>query len=219
MNPAIELLEVSKRLSAYVLACSIPATLDCDALKLREMPQKAYVWAEREEEKARKSLDAIVVLGAGRAGFVSCSRERIAGNYVKNNGKMLVIASGGRGLLCDRQEKTEAEGIWEGLLSLGVNPEMIQIEPYSRTTKENLANSAFLAFYKTGNRNLKIGIVTSSGHMARALRYGKEARGKVKFNVDFFPVYRREFSLKDVLSEFCVLAYEGMRGIYKFFER
>lgn len=162
------------------------------------------------------SLDGIIVLGAGWApDFIYASREEIAEEYSGWNGdeKTLVIVSGGRGLFCKNMKLTEAERLKRGLETRGVKG-VIKVEDESRTTRENFENSAWIV-RGFGIKNL--GVVTNSGHMARSLREGKRIFREKGVDCDVYPLYRKHYSVKDIASEFCVLIYEGVMGLKRYF--
>ena len=111
-------------------------------------------------------LDYIVVLGAavrnGEPTTPLILRIETACDYLNRNEKTWVIASGGKG---PAENISEAECISNELERRGIKPYRIITENTSSSTEENLANS----FRIIGYPNVRVGIVTNSFHVHRAL--------------------------------------------------
>ncbi len=122
--------------------------------------------------KAPKGLDYLVVLGAQMKenGPSVVLRYRLdeACEYLKENTDTRVIVSGGQGA---NELVSEAEGMRDYLIQMGIAPERIVLEDASRNTCQNLQYAA--AFLDPGQDS--VGIVTNNFHMFRALHLAKAA--------------------------------------------
>ena len=120
--------------------------------------------------KLDPGLDYIIVLGAhvdpeGNPSRALRTRTEAAAEYLKENPETKVIASGGQG---SDEPISEAQCIYDGLVSRRIEPDRIIIEDKSTDTRENLLNSAeFTGF------GARVGIITSNYHVYRALRLAK----------------------------------------------
>lgn len=118
------------------------------------------------------ALDALIVLGAQiRPDGPSLSlqyRLDTAAAYLGNNPETICIVTGAKGPL---EPVTEASGMREYLLSLGIADERIRVDDTSRDTKENIRNSmAFLA-----PEHARVGIVTNNFHVFRGISIARKA--------------------------------------------
>ena len=145
------------------------------------LEQDAVVLARLSALPAR--VDAIVVLGGGLTpayrGFSehpdlndSADRMWMAARLYKSGVAPHVVVSGG-GFFDDPNTSSEAEGMRQVLLDLGVPDGAIVMEARSRTTLEN-ANEVLTVLQRlpavqaAPNRVQQVVLVTSAFHMARA---------------------------------------------------
>lgn len=116
-------------------------------------------------------LEYLIVLGAQVRGTkITNSLERRlckALEYLNRNRECKVIVSGGQG---QGEDITEAEAMSKYLLDCGIEKHRIVKENTSKSTKENLQNSAVYI----RDMKKKVGIVTNNFHMYRALQIGKQ---------------------------------------------
>lgn len=96
-------------------------------------------------QKPEEGADYLIVLGAKVNGDQPSLtlRQRIeaAAEYLRRNPNTIVIASGGKG---SDEDRSEAQCIYEQLVSLGIEPERILLEDQSTSTEENMRFSAEL---------------------------------------------------------------------------
>ncbi len=117
--------------------------------------------------EAARSVDAIVVLGAGNVGAAPRSEglARLAYAYaLSRQSTATVFVSGGR--VTRRAVESEASAAQRTLLSLGLDPRRVVLEPASRNTWENARLTAPL-LRSAGAR--RVALVTSAYHMQRGL--------------------------------------------------
>ena len=121
------------------------------------------------------TCDYIVVLGAKvRHDGPSVSLwDRIHGayGYLEANPGAVAIVSGGQGA---DEPMTEAQAMYDELVSLGISPNRIWLEDRATNTRENLAYSLELIEDKTGIRPESIGVVSSEYHLLRAKLVAKQ---------------------------------------------
>lgn len=121
--------------------------------------------------KAGPGADYLVVLGAQWKGTRPSTvlRKRLdkAVEYLEENPETKVIVSGGQG---GDESMTEAAGMREYLLQVGIREDRILVEDESRNTYENLVLSGGLLDRKEN----KVVIVTNNFHMFRALNIAKK---------------------------------------------
>ena len=154
-------------------------------------------------------VDYLIVLGAQVKGSVPSKalnlRLECARDYMKDNPEVVAVLSGGQG---DGEDITEAQCMYEYLVSQGISADQLRLEDKSTTTKENLIFSAQLL----GNvADKKIGLVTNNFHVYRAVKFAKKlgytdvvgipARSDAKLQVHYLV---REFFalLKEFLKSF-----------------
>jgi vancomycin permeability regulator SanA len=119
-------------------------------------------------ENAKES-DYAIVLGAavqetGGPSRIMRTRLRAALEFMEENPTAFVILSGGQG---GDEPMTEAECMYDTLVSMGADTSRLILEPESHTTRENLINSMKLIEDRGGTEN-KITIITSEFHQRRA---------------------------------------------------
>ena len=122
-------------------------------------------------------LDYIITLGAAIRNGEPTSPLLLRINrtieYMQENPDTILIASGGKG---PAEDRSEAACIAEYVTDAGISPDRIILEDRSSDTEENICNS--FKFIPEGSR---VGIVTSSFHIKRALRIvelnGYQAKG------------------------------------------
>jgi len=115
----------------------------------------------------------IVVLGAkvnGTSPSLSLSdRIRAAESYLKAHPDTIAILSGGQGA---DEGISEAQCMFEGLTTRGIDPNRLWLEDKATSTWENLHFTLDLIEEKTGNRPNTIGLVSSEYHLFRASLFG-----------------------------------------------
>lgn len=121
--------------------------------------------------KGAEELDYIIVLGAQMKdnGPSRTLKRRLdkAIDYMGDNQDTIVIVSGGKGA---DEPISEAQGMYEYLTAHGIESGRIRLEDKSTNTTENLIYSSNLV----EAAHDRIGIVTSSFHVFRALRIAKK---------------------------------------------
>jgi len=117
----------------------------------------------------------IVVLGAGVNGSTPSLtlRDRINGayNYLTSNPETVAVLSGGQG---PREHITEAACMYRELTKLGIDSNRLLLEEKSTSTMENLIFSLDVLEAATGNRPVRIGIVSSEYHIFRAKCFAED---------------------------------------------
>lgn len=131
----------------------------------------AFIWVQglilREfSNQAPQDLKYIIVLGSQLKekgpSLVLKKRLDAAYDYLVENENTICIVSGGQGV---DEPDAEANGMYQYLVQKGISSARIIKEDTSRTTNENLQNSArFL------NKEDAVGLVTNNFHMFRALK-------------------------------------------------
>ena len=120
-------------------------------------------------DQGSDDLDCIIVLGAKvrPSGPSRALRFRIdaAFEYLTAHPDTVAILSGGRGA---DEPMSEAECMYRALTGKGIAKERLILEEGSRDTKENIRNSFALL-----DSPAKIGLVTASYHVYRALSLAK----------------------------------------------
>lgn len=118
-----------------------------------------------------QSADYLIVLGAQiyENGPSDVLRRRldVAAAYLKENPDTLVIVSGGKG---SNEPVTEAQGMYEYLLTAGIGADRILKEDTSGNTYENLLNSSHLLHREED----KIIVVTNNFHVYRATKIAEK---------------------------------------------
>ncbi len=112
--------------------------------------------------------DVLIILGCRVKGETpeETLQMRInkAAEYLKDNKNVVAIACGG--IVHEDQTKSEAQAIFEGLVSSGVEEERIILEDKSTTTKENFLNAKKII--DTMGENLSVALLSSEFHLMRA---------------------------------------------------
>ena len=155
--------------------------------------------------EAPAGLDYIVVLGARVDGRVPSgslrNRIQVASEYLKDNPDAIAVLSGGQG---EGEEITEAQCMYEGLTSRGIDPARLIIEDKSTDTVENLRFSR--ALIPEGS---SVGLVTNNFHIFRSLAIAK----KQEWDVSPVPVATSFISFPHyMMREFIGVVYHGLRG-------
>ena len=160
-------------------------------------------WTARTE----KNLDYLIVLGAQvtEQGPSVVLRYRLdaAAEYLRENENTICIVSGGKG---DNEHISEAQGMQQYLVSLGIDPERIRMEDQSTSTAENLAFSArFLDPEKD-----RVGLVSNNFHIYRAVGIAAKAGYK---NVSGLAAYSSPLYLPNNMTrEVIVLVKDLLTG-------
>ena len=118
-----------------------------------------------------RPVDAVIVLGAGLRGrevtpLLGARVERgieWARRETGRAGRPVLVMSGGKG---PDEEVSEAEAMASYAVAHGVDPDGVLLEDRSRTTQENLLNSARLLAAR--GEVSRVAVVTSSFHAFRA---------------------------------------------------
>lgn len=171
--------------SAQLLFFSLPVVSDW---LLGHLEKQAL--ALQNQHPLPKRVDAIVVLGGGlepaydgvrRLPDLTDGADRMwtAANLYHEGLAPWVLVSGG-GFVVDPNKHTEAEGMRDFLLALGVPGDRVVLENYSRTTLENAFDSmqvlqGTLARGVAARAPIQIALVTSGFHMSRAYELFKKA--------------------------------------------
>jgi uncharacterized SAM-binding protein YcdF (DUF218 family) len=153
-------------------------------------------------ETARQAEYA-VVLGAsvrqdGEASRIMRQRLTAALEFMEENPDAKVILSGGQG---DDEPMTEAQCMYDTLVSLGADPSRLILEPGSSTTRENLQNSQNI-IEGLGGTDRPIALITSEFHQRRAANIGKNlglATCPVSAHTDQW-FYRVNYTLREVFA-------------------
>lgn len=115
---------------------------------------------------AEGNLDYIIVLGASVHGekpsFAMLKRIETSFQYLEENKDTFVIASGGQG---SGEDISEAECIRRELVKRGIAEDRILMETQSLNTAENIKFS----YQLINKEDAKVGIVTNSFHVLRAV--------------------------------------------------
>lgn len=119
-------------------------------------------------KNAEKS-DYAIVLGAavqetGAPSRIMRNRLAAAMEFMEKNPKAMVILSGGQG---SDEPESEAQCMYDTLVSMGADPSRLILEDQSHTTRENLINSMEIITGQGGTKH-KIALVTSEFHQRRA---------------------------------------------------
>lgn len=132
---------------------------------------------------SRGEFEYLIVLGTTVEGIepspMLADRIQRAYDYLKTRPEITCIVTGyqsGSG------EISEAECMYRDLVSLGISPDRIWMEPNASSTLENLEFSLALIEEKTGSRPEAIGILSSDFHLFRAGMFAREC------GVEYFTV-------------------------------
>lgn len=163
----------------------------------------------------------IIVLGGGRADYLTRMRARAAAEFYHKYGPVPILASGGKGLLWDfngNREWTEADVAVETLLNEDVKCYDIRKDKNARTTVENFRGAiAWILEQKVTDAY----IATNAGHMLRSLAVAKRIFIEDDVDCNLHPLPARIRSAKDAFAEIGVLAYETLyappRALYRAF--
>lgn len=125
----------------------------------------------RFASKGEENADYLIVLGAqmrtNGPSDVLQRRLNAAAEYLSENPDTLVIVSGGQGA---NEPETEAQGMYDYLVSAGIDSGRIRREDTSGNTYENLENSSrFLDREKD-----TVVVVTNNFHVFRALKIARK---------------------------------------------
>lgn len=116
----------------------------------------------------------LIVLGAGVNGDVPSRslQDRIdaAVQYMNTHPDAVAIVSGGQG---DGENITEAQCMYQEMVSAGIAPERIWMEPKATSTLENLRYSLDVIKENTGSLPQKVAVVSSEYHLHRAAIFAR----------------------------------------------
>ena len=128
-------------------------------------------------QKPSRNLDTLIVLGAQVNGTKLSNSLKLrlerAKEYLDENPETIAVVSGGKG---SGEEISEAEAMYEYLVSQGIDETRLIKENRSTNTNENLKYSLALLEEKSNKKpgNLRIGIVTNGFHVFRGTSIGKK---------------------------------------------
>lgn len=128
-------------------------------------------------QKPSKNLDTLIVLGAQVNGTKLSNSLKLrlerAKEYLNENPETIAVVSGGKG---SKEEISEAEAMYEYLVSQGIDETRLIKEDRSTNTNENLKYSLALLEEKSNKKpeDLRIGIVTNGFHVFRGTSIGKK---------------------------------------------
>ena len=127
--------------------------------------------AKASKGTAEKAPDTVILLGyrvtGDRPAPILMMRIEKAARYLKENKGTDIIVCGGI-VNSKEQFRSEAEIMYDGLVSLGVEKERIIFEDKSRTTVENFLNAKKIIEEKKGDRDISLAILSSDFHLMRA---------------------------------------------------
>ncbi len=158
-------------------------------------------------EQPAPGADYVIVLGAqwmaGGPSYVLQKRLDAAAQYLQDNPDTVAIVSGGQG---SNEPISEAQGMKEYLVGMGIEEGRIWMEASSSNTYENLANSAGL-LDKADDR---VVLVTNNFHIFRALGIARR-QGYARLEglaADSYPAMLPN----NLLREFCGVAKDTLLG-------
>jgi uncharacterized SAM-binding protein YcdF (DUF218 family) len=115
----------------------------------------------------------VLVLGSKVNGSVPSAdlmaRIETAAEYLNENPRAVCVACGGQG---NGEDRTEAEVIREGLVSLDIDSSRIYLEDRSTSTQENIGNA--LGVIEANGLSRNLAIVTDEYHEYRACSIARE---------------------------------------------
>lgn len=158
-------------------------------------------------EQSAPGADYVIVLGAqwtaGGPSYVLQKRLDAAAQYLRDNPDTAVIVSGGQG---SNEPISEAQGMKEYLVGMGIEEGRIWTEDASSNTYENLANSASLL----DKEKDQVVLVTNNFHIFRALRIARR-QGYARLEglaADSYPAMLPN----NLLREFCGVVKDTLLG-------
>lgn len=123
-----------------------------------------------------------------------------ASQYLKENKNVIAIACGG--IVHADQSKSEAQAIYERLVSNGVERERIILEDKSTTTRENFINAKKIIDSLGFDDGCRIAMLSSDFHLLRAQIIGKKCGLSMSTVAADSP---RELKVKNYLRELVCL--------------
>lgn len=153
----------------------VPKPIKVVLLTLIAIVILSFTYAEAKiiyhaNQKAPEQVEYVIVLGARVKGTtITGSLQRrldTAVSYLKENGNTLVIVSGGKG---PGEDITEAQAMYDYLVSHGIESSRITKEEQSTNTLENIKFSREII----QDDAAEVAIVTNGFHMYRATQMAK----------------------------------------------
>ena len=145
----------------------------------------------------REQVDYMVVLGAkvNPDGPSVSLWDRICGayTYLEEHPQTIAVLSGGQG---SDEPITEAECMYRELVSLGIDPKRLWVEDEATSTWENLNFTLNLIEEKTGERPVKLGVLSSEYHLFRASLFAKAC------DVEFVGIPAKTSRLPQAINHF-----------------
>ena len=145
----------------------------------------------------KEQVQYMVVLGAKvnpNGPSVSLwDRIRGAYEYMEEHPDVIAVLSGGQGT---DEPITEAECMYRELVNLGIDPKRLWIEDEATSTWENLNFSLELIEEKTGQRPVKLGVLSSEYHLFRASLFAKAC------DVEFVGIPARTSRASQMINHF-----------------
>lgn len=124
--------------------------------------------ASKMRSKGAKDLDYVIVMGAKVRGTVITKtlkkRLETAYDYLKNNPGTIAVLSGGQG---EGEDMSEAQAMYEYLISKGIKADRLIKEDKSVNTDENIEFSMKKISEHSQKENASVGIITSNFHVYR----------------------------------------------------
>lgn len=175
----------------------------------------AGTWSLILSERKGRSTEGIsyvVVLGAGVNGSKPSQsmHERLtaAKEFLDANPEVICVVSGGQGA---GEDITEAQCMYDTLVSWNISEDRIWQEDQATNTLENLSYSLDLIEAKTGTRPEKIGLISSEYHLFRACEFARDA-GVNPAGIPATtrnPVLRLNYYLREVVAVWYYLILGG----------
>lgn len=123
----------------------------------------------------QSSSDYVIVLGAGVNGTEPSRtlRERLdaAYEFLLDHPDTVAIVSGGKG---DGENISEAQCMYNYLTAAGIDPDRVWMEDQATNTIENLQFSLDVVESRTGDRPVRVAIISSEYHLYRAEMFAKQ---------------------------------------------
>ena len=147
----------------------------------------------KEERKA--DCRYIVILGCKLPSRAFTVRENKAYEYLMMHPETIAVCSGAQGL---DEEKSEAQGFFDNLVSRGISPERMMLEDKSYSTKQNLENTYELL----NHTEERVGIVTARYHVYRSLLLAKKIgfKNPAGISAKSIPYYQPDYLLREVIA-------------------
>jgi uncharacterized SAM-binding protein YcdF (DUF218 family) len=145
------------------------------ALTLLAAGFSAFIVSQGVDDNDTGDEDALIVLGAsvidGNVSPILAGRLNVAYEYSQRNPEALIVVSGGQGT---QELVSEAQAMYDYLLSKGLAGERIVMEDKSTSTEENFAFSKAILDERF-EPGYKVAFVTTDYHVYRAISTAAKA--------------------------------------------